>query len=369
VDSKKTKHTGVYARQSKERRHAGRADVCYYITYKRGGKKVWEKVGWSSEGYSVALAAEIRAERMRDMRHRDEVPLQTRKQTSITLDQAWAKYKHEWLQPTSKNPAPDINRYEKHIRHRLGHVPLKQITVYDLQRFENQLTGLSPQTVKHVLSLIKRIYNRAIAWELYAGRNPAQGIQMPRVDNERWRWLTVEESHRLLEELARRSQVLHDMALLSLHTGMRAGEIFALQASHLDVEHGLIMVMDPKHVSRTAYMTEEVRAMLRRRNPGSLVFPSRSGKRRVEVSNAFARAVDALGLNAGVADRRGRIVFHTLRHTFGSWLAMGGYPLYLIGELMGHSTYEMARRYSHLCPDQKIQAIQHIQATFARSSA
>jgi site-specific recombinase XerD len=62
----------------------------------------------------------------------------------------------------------------------------------------------------------------------------------------------------------------------------------------------------------------------------------------------------ALGLNDGATDRRQRVVFHALQRPFGSWLAIRGAPLYIIGSLMGHSTLEMTKRYAHLCPDAKL---------------
>ncbi len=56
-----TKDKGGYSRASGTKRHNGKADVCFDITYKdKSGKKIWEKVGWRSEGVSQALAASVR---------------------------------------------------------------------------------------------------------------------------------------------------------------------------------------------------------------------------------------------------------------------------------------------------------------------
>ena len=56
---------GATAGASGTKRRNGKADVCFDITYKdKSGKKIWEKVGWRSEGVSQALAASVRRERM-----------------------------------------------------------------------------------------------------------------------------------------------------------------------------------------------------------------------------------------------------------------------------------------------------------------
>ena len=77
---------------------------------------------------------------------------------------------------------------------------------------------------------------------------------------------------------------------------------------------------------------------------------------------SFKRAVEELGFNKGIKDVRQKVVFHTLRHTFASWLAIDGVPLYTISELMGHSTMDMTKRYAHLCPDTKRAAVEKIDA-------
>ena len=61
-------------------------------------------------------------------------------------------------------------------------------------------------------------------------------------------------------------------------------------------------------------------------------------------------------------DARRRVVFHTLRHTFASWLAIQGTPLYTIAKLMGHKSISMSERYAHLSPDHKRDAVNGLEA-------
>ena len=55
--------------------------------------------------------------------------------------------------------------------------------------------------------------------------------------------------------------------------------------------------------------------------------------------------------NKDINDSRLKVCFHTLRHTFASWLVEGGIGLYEIKELMGHADFSMTQRYSHLSPE------------------
>ena len=90
----------------------------------------------------------------------------------------------------------------------------------------------------------------------------------------------------------------------------------------------------------------------------------RYGNQQKSVSNSFDRTVKKLGFNDGVENNAQRVVFHTLRHTFASWLAMQGTPIFTIKELMGHKTLAMTERYAHLIPDHKREAIQKMAAFF-----
>ena len=71
--------------------------------------------------------------------------------------------------------------------------------------------------------------------------------------------------------------------------------------------------------------------------------------------------------NNGVTDPRQKITFHTLRHTFASWLAINGTPILTIKELLGHQSLAMTERYSHLSPDHKRQAVDGIEAMFTKN--
>lgn len=360
--------SGVYCRESISKRFRGKVDKCFYVTYKKRGKKIWDKVGWTSEGYSAQMAANIRAERMRSIRHGEELPKEKAKVPALkSLAEKYLKWSAE---NKNREGIEDKSRYENHLRDRFDNKYLDEITILDLEQMKTDMAkdDYSPKTIAHCIGLLRSMYNKAVEWNLYHGPNPGAQVKKPVIQNARDRWLTFEEAETLLKELKKNPQIkkeykelkdpkLHDMALLSLHTGARAGEIFKIKGFDVNFNTKLITLRDTKNTeTRHCPMTETVKEMLRRRMPKNLnsyVFTDSEGKKIKEVSNAFERIVDRLKMNDGVNDRRQRVFFHSLRHTFASWLAIEGTPLYTIAKLMGHKSISMSERYSHLSPDYK----------------
>ncbi len=100
-----------------------------------------------------------------------------------------------------------------------------------------------------------------------------------------------------------------------------------------------------------------------RRN--DLVFPATTGGEIQRISKTFNRTLDDLGFNDGVIDSRQKVIFHTTRHTFASWLVQRAVPLYTVAKLMGHADIRMTQRYAHLAPDNEKGAAMLLQGVIA----
>lgn len=357
-----TKDKGVYTLSSTVKKHNGKPDVCFYITYKDEARKVWERVGWRSDGYTQAYAVEQRAKRMHEKSTGTPVDAKTRK---ITFGTAYAEWATTHLPNLAEKPSIEFWAKE-YVLPAIGKRPMAAITPLDLEKLKMHLgkKGLSAQTIKHILGLIRRVYNKAIKWSMYFGAVPTTAVTMPKPDAARLRYLTKQEASELLAKLEGTSILWHDITLLGLYTGMRFKDILRLRVRQVDIVSGFIDVIESKPGTYTAYFPENVRVMLLGRmnkDRNALIFPSPiTDGVLYNTGKPFRKAIDECKFNDGVTDDRYKVVFHTLRHTFASWLAQEGVSITIIAELMGHATVRMTQRYAKLSPDSKKDAIQKI---------
>ena len=385
---KKTKYAGVRYREHKSRKHAGKPDQYFVIRYKVQGKLTSESVGWRSEGMNAAKAARLRGEIVQNIREgKRPQSLKEKRQMQIEADQREAQkaalIKKEnitfaevakeylaWAKNNKKSWRDDEIRYKKHLAKDLGKLPLKEISPLHLEKVKNKLFAkqLAPATVKHCLTLVRQIFNKAVIWELYNGENPIKKVNMPKLNNKRLRFLTHEEAAILLDALENRSKDLYHQALIALHTGMRFKEIAQLTWRDINFQENCLDIRTSKNnESRTIYMSPPIVDVLKERQESQqseLVFPSKNNTVQKSVSDTFERVVKQLGWNDSSIDPSQRVVFHTLRHTFASWLAIQGTPLFTIKELMGHKSITMTERYAHLIPSHKQAAILHLAEKF-----
>jgi integrase len=370
---------GVRYYEHETRRHGVRKDRYFAIRFQADGVRREEALGWASEGWTERKAAAILAELLENHRRgsgprtlaekREIAETQRREKEALKRQAAKAAitfreiFMEHYLPHIKANRRSErgihteISLFRRWIEPAIGHKILGAITALDMERIKRDMakTGHAPRSIEYALAVVRQILNHAINHDLYAGKNPAGGggkVKRPKEDNRRMRFLTKQEADDLLAELSARSRDVHDMALLSLHTGMRAGEVFSLTWADVDLATGIISLKDTKNNrNRPAFMTETVKAMLRARpkgRPSELVFPGRGGMRIVQISHSFNKAVDHLGLNEGISDRRQRITFHSLRHTYASWLVANGTDIYTVKELLGHSDLKLTARYAHV---------------------
>ena len=391
---KSTNYPGVRYREHKIRKHGIKPDQYFFIRYQKDGKRKEEGVGWASEGWTpskVALKlAELKAaattgdgeSRLSDVRAKVETEkqqeiarLEQEEKDNIPLSTYFNEIYYPAISQEKKKSAHirEESLFRLWIQTTMGDKPLKDISVFDLERLKKNMlkAGRSLRSMEYALTTLGQVFRHAERLGYFQGDIPTTKVKKPKYDNKRVRFLSQDEAHILLEKLKGKSQETYEMALLSLHCGLRAGEVFSLTWKDVDLDHGLITLLDTKSSkTRTVSMTDDVKAYLIKKDQSGkqdLIFPDRkTGGIKKQISKSFPRAVDEVGLNDGIDDRRQKVTFHTLRHTFASWLVMAGISLYDIKELLGHATLTMTERYAHLAPDRNKRAAETMERVFQK---
>lgn len=359
-------------------------DRYYVLRFAVDGFMHQEALGWESEGITLEKAR-IELAKLREakrtgqgpcsltekrglaeqQRKSEEEARRARDAARITVADFWkASYKPAQGHKARGSLVAEEALWRKWLKPCIGNTALVELTPALLDKIKGDMMEAekSPSSIKYAMAVVSQMWTLAERDGIVSGRCPTKNIPLPRQDNRRERYLTVEESNKLLSALAERAPLMRDMAILGLDCGLRFGEIAGLIWQDCDFGRGMLQIRDPKSgVNRVAYMTPRVRHVLENRkdNGYEFVFADHNGNPMPSTSRAFKNVVNEL-FNQGVTDKRYVVCFHTLRHTFASRLVEGSTDLYAVSKLMGHSTIRMTERYSHLSPEKLRTAVKSL---------
>ena len=271
-----------------------------------------------------------------------------------------------WIEtrvPRKRSGKDDVSIIEKRLRPHFGKLLLASISVEHVDRFIKQFEGRSPKTVNNYLTLLISLLNLGVElrWLLQKPK-----IKKLKEEYKDYRYLrTMDEIWRFLSAAEAEGDGVFTLYATTVFTGMRAGEIAALQWSDVDFKNRLITIQrtytGPTKSARVRYVPilDVLLPILREwklKHPGRLVFTNRDGNMWGPSGRVYQEILKRTLLNAEFPQRddngkkRGYITFHCLRHTFASHWMMSGGDIFKLQKILGHQSMQMTERYSHLAP-------------------
>ena len=364
----KTKKTGVYYNVLENN------DKVFYFNYKdtndlteKGNAKLkWVKVGKYSEGIREANAVEKRAEQLTKMKHGKDIrAVANKKKIKITTydDLAQIYFKDKNVHKHR------INKYEAYIKPLIGNKNILNITKQMIKKILDDISkdGKAPQTVNGIRELLGAIINHNIKEHNLKYINPCIGIPRLKVDNDRERYLSLDEvTH--LKEVLKENFLIKLFLELSLQTGGRFETILHIKKKDINLSSGTVTLNNLKTGNTyTGYLQKELINILKeylsnlKVNDFVISFKDEHEKKLTQrqIQNRLKPTLDKL-FNEGLDsdDRKNRVVIHTLRHTFASHLAINGIPIFTIQKLMDHKKIEQTLRYAKLSPENGKNAVE-----------
>ncbi|MDN5071411.1 site-specific integrase [Aliarcobacter butzleri] len=358
----KTNLTGVYYRQVITN---NKVDKVFYITYKNQQNKMVElKIGKYSEGIREAYCNQKRNEILTKQRNGEEPPLiiSRKKKEILYIDTIANSY---------YNSKPKADRtlkgyYINHILPFFKNYDFENITNEDITKFTNTLKSkigirtaepLAPKTINIILNTLKSIIKYAFTMDLIKN-DFSKYIQLLDIDNARERFLTKDEIN-LLYEKSKNDEIIYLYFKLALNTGGRLATLQNICKKDIDFTHNLLTLKDYKnHTTYKIFLNKALRTLLKERvenmNLNDKVLGSYP---QLRIKNILD---DLFNQGINTNDRKNRVVFHTLRHTFASHLAINGTPIFTIQKLMNHKDINMTLRYAKLSPDSGKEALENL---------
>lgn len=395
-----TGHKGLRYYEHATRKHGKRRDRYYSVRFKVDGHDYTYGVGWLSDGIpqEARLAdpnmgfeeycltqlrlfkANVKAgsgakspKEKRRIANEKEEQLKTEAERKAKEAVTFGAFFTDTYLPAAKidkkesSSAREEGLYKKWLKPVIGNVPLRGIAPLNLEKIKHNMAnkGRSPASIVYALAVVrqalhyardKRIIETLPVVFTRRKQNRADAVSagkviLPKVENERRRYLTPVEAEKLLAALKEKSRDVHDMTLLGLHGGLRFSEIANLTWADVDLAAGKLNIRNAKSEAgtREVFLTAKARQMLAARQQGKtneLVFQKRGGGKYDRVSHTFWRVVKDLGLNRGVEDRKDKVVFHSTRHSYGTALYNATRDLYVVQRAIGHSQISQTARYS-----------------------
>jgi integrase len=375
ADLTRTKYTGVYYRETIE------GEKVYYITYKKHGKKIWDKIGNAKEGITAAYSSKMRSKQTSIERLKEEAPLNVKViPTFDEVAQDYFEYKSD--RPDNEN---NKGRYRNHLKDTLGKLKLNEITSDIVNNLiKKKKTEISPKTnktyapktINDMINLTGTIFNYAIKHKDLKVINPIANykVEKLKVDNDRERYLDTDEIKKLMEYLENRegkenvNEYIMLFVKLSLSTGARLTSVLTITKADINLKQETITIKNHKsNRTYTGHIHSSLKPLLEERIKNLspidyLISGTPTAMGRTSINKVLQPIFNEL-FNQGLAtdDYKRRVVIHTLRHTFASLLAINGTPIYTIKKLMDHSDINQTMRYAKLQPEAGASAVKGLE--------
>lgn len=295
------------------------------------------------------------------------------------LDFWYQSYKKPNLRPNTQMSYE--RRIYQHIIPALGGTQLDKLTTNDIQQFYAKLKqggrliraeiygeGLSDQTVRGIHTTLHAVLDKAVAEKLIF-RNPADGCRLPPARAREMQVLAPEEIQRLL--IQAKEDGCFELLLLELSTGLRRGEICALQWDDLNFRTGELRVVRQVHRvkgelvvsppktkagNRSVLLPTPVLSILQEYRKTTLsrwMFPSPLKDDSPRDPAAVRRWLQITLERAGCK----KIRFHDLRHTFVSASLEHGMDIKTLSTIIGHvSSSTTLNVYAHITDEMRRKA-------------
>jgi integrase len=342
----------------------------FYIITRDGDSVAWLKLD-TFPNMTVEIARKEAQKHLGDFaKGASPVKAKRVEKQRLTLGQAFDNYQTLYAVPRGIKTADDTKMIwqrcigtmpdepaKKHGRKREKHPAgvdwsnrkIDEISGAEVRTLHAEIGTSTPVLANRVVEIIGTIYARASEWG-YTGINPAKDIR-PFKEVKRDRFIQADELPAFFKALADdTSEDFKHFVLLCLLTGARRVNVLSAQWQEINLASAVWRIPDSKNGDPVVVaLVPEAVEILKARDPEGekktgFVFPADS---KTGYLSPPAKRWQALLKRAGMADFR----IHDLRRSLGSWQAISGASLAIIGKSLGHKSADATLIYARLSMD------------------
>jgi len=321
--------------------------IVTFGVYKRLGRKVLDVTIGRWPQISISAARDRARQLLRQLAEGTNPNVQKQVLAAeLTLGELYSSVKSREF-----SELKSISKYDSLFRchlQPLSRWQLSEITREQVQQLHTRIGQESgPYAANRALALLRSLFSKA-RHRGFEKPSPANDVRMFR-EKTRARFVQPQEAKKLFDAIfAEPNATMRDYLLLSLLCGARRANMLAMQWGQLDLERATWCIPDTKNGEPQVIplVPLAIRILRGRVTNGSLfVFESANSKSGhiEEPKNAWRRVLKVSGLT----DLR----IHDLRRTFGSWQAIQGSSIHIVGKSLNHKSYEATQIYARLSID------------------
>ena len=253
---------------------------------------------------------------------------------------------------------------------------IKRITLDDIHAFISYLTlnqRSKPATRARKISTIRIFFSYLSLKAKLIEVNPAQNLETPKLDRRMPRYLSLDDSKKLLSVTADENDENkeRDFAIITifLNCGLRLSELIGINVKDIDFSENKLNVIGKGNKERTIYLNKAcihaIKGYLSVRPTEGLKNDSKASnkalflsKRRERISNRTVQYIVEKELKKAGLDSS-KYSVHKLRHTAATLMYQyGNVDIRALQELLGHESISTTEIYTHVSNEQVRNAIE-----------
>ena len=297
-------------------------------------------------------------------------------QTNIKYIDWLTQWLENYIRPSVKMRT--YERYklivEQHIKDKIGGMDMNDLSPFVLQQFITELLqsgnkktgkGLSANSVNAVISVLQSSLRTALLLGL-TKEYTADKLKRPKLQEKSVECFTIAEQKQIEKAVMNGKKDKLYGILLCLYSGLRIGELIALQWSDIDLTKGILTVSKSCHDSKDGLIIDAPKTISSRRAiplPKQLLPILKSIKKKSDALfvvsakgkpvsvRSYQRSFELLLKRLNIPHKG----FHSLRHTFATRALECGMDVKTLSEILGHKNPTVTlNRYAHSLMEHKV---------------